>query len=1041
MQNVKAVGILLRFLCGALLTLFVCAPVYAFTPSQQPLLSASTVAPNLMLFVDNSGSMNHLVRAADYNSTIDYGNVYDVNRDCLFGILCGSYKRGDLIIAENTSLTSLSTVGCNSDHYGFWWRNTIYCLALPAPAGNNTLIAANYIAYLLNKAGNTTTVNYVDGSLTNPIIPQITRMTAAKNVSTAIVTNNPTIRMGLTTLNVANNKYIVTEIGDISAKTGQDALKLAINNLTANGGTPLAQAYYEITRYFRGLPPIYSSGATLKSPIQYRCQKNYSVIVTDGLPSNDRSFPKSNDLDAEAAGRLPNWDGINNDGPNTGSNADGDTLYLDDLVKFGYDIDMQRPFNNPKVDLAGKSWDTDGFVQQNLSAYTVGFTVSNQMMIDAAAYGHGIYYQANDSEGLTTALNGALSDINAKAGSGGAGAANSSTLQTGTNFYQTLYDPTDWHGTIRAFALDSSGAFDVTNPLWTTDTKVVSNPTTPPVYQSRNTDGAGKTITLDYANFSPTQRAVLDANLPTNVSGTGLVSWLKGAAVTGLRPRTRLLGDVINSPLVAALPSEQTASDLLGDNSYTTYLATKVRSMNYNLLVNANDGFLDVINPTDGTRRYAYMPSAVLPALSTIAGTGYGSGTHKFTVDGQISVFDTQLTVGGTWLTLALGGLGAGGKSYYAVQLFEAGGSNSISALWEIKAPDANTPTNAYNNLGYAYSKPAVARLADGTGVMIVGNGYGSYSGVASLFVLNIATGAVIREIPVPVATGETDNGLSSVRLRVNASNVIQAAYAGDLKGHLWKFDLSSTSSASWGVAFGGKPLFTTPRGAAQPITVQPLLLDHPSGGKLVYFGTGKFSEIADKTTTALQDFYAIWDSGSSVGNFTESTLQQQSVATTVTSSSEQYFTTTTDTVDWTNKNGWYLPLASSGTYLGERIIYPAQTSRGRIIFTTAAVNSVDPCQATGIGRLFELDAATGAMLPYAVLDTSGDGIVDDINDVKVSGLAFGSGLPNLASIVSGTGTAADTKFVIDSSAKITTLKEKGGTTGLYQRIMWRQIQ
>ena len=47
-------------LFGALLGLYLAAPVYAFTPSDSPLLSASTVAPNVMLLVDDSGSMDNL---------------------------------------------------------------------------------------------------------------------------------------------------------------------------------------------------------------------------------------------------------------------------------------------------------------------------------------------------------------------------------------------------------------------------------------------------------------------------------------------------------------------------------------------------------------------------------------------------------------------------------------------------------------------------------------------------------------------------------------------------------------------------------------------------------------------------------------------------------------------------------------------------------------------------------------------------------------------------------------------------------------------
>lgn len=83
--------------------------------------------------------------------------------------------------------------------------------------------------------------------------------------------------------------------------------------------------------------------------------------------------------------------------------------------------------------------------------------------------------------------------------------------------------------------------------------------------------------------------------------------------------------------------------------------------MNSSLVVNANDGFVNVINSANGTRRYAYMPSSVLPSLRLIADPTYINGvSHKFLVDGQVGVFDAQS--GAAWKTLAIGGVGAGGK-------------------------------------------------------------------------------------------------------------------------------------------------------------------------------------------------------------------------------------------------------------------------------------------------------------------------------------------------------------------------------------------
>lgn len=139
------------------------------------------------------------------------------------------------------------------------------------------------------------------------------------------------------------------------------------------------------------------------------------------------------------------------------------------------------------------------------------------------------------------------------------------------------------------------------------------------------------------------------------------MEWSKGTNKVGLKVRSVLLGDIINSPLALASPTDKTASDLSGDTTYSTYLATKAASMNASLVVNANDGFVNVINTANGTRRYAFMPSSVLPSLRYIADSTYINGvSHKFLVDGQVGVFDAQLN--SAWKTLALGGTGAGGE-------------------------------------------------------------------------------------------------------------------------------------------------------------------------------------------------------------------------------------------------------------------------------------------------------------------------------------------------------------------------------------------
>ncbi|MBX8625072.1 pilus assembly protein [Pseudomonas glycinae] len=1020
----------LSLLLGMLAGLYLAAPAYAFTPSDSPLLSAAAVPPNVMLMIDDSGSMNSIIYATGFDPTVDRTAARQCN--AVIGLcLSSSAITGDTIF-----LSSLPTSGCSGGAYAFYNNSlTPLCLKLPDPVGSgNTRYSADYISYVVGLAINNGTRDFTTGA-----IPNDYRINVARNVSTALVTSNRNLRMGLATFNPAtsnnpgNGGFIARSISDLSpvsgsvtqaqADTNYNALISSINGLSAVANTPLAETYYEITRYMRGMAPYYNSTpSTYTSPIQYRCQKNYGVVITDGLPTYDRTFPSNDPL---GGSRLPNWDGINNDGNNLNGDGEGDTLYLDDIAKFAFDIDMR----SSGTDAAGKSWNAVDFPRQNMNTYTVGFTASNDMLSDAADYGQGRYYQATDSAGLNAALSSALSDITSKAGSGGSGVASGTTLASGTSYFQTSYDPKDWRGTIKSFGFTSAGAVNTSAVLWSTDTAIVPGATAP-TYQSWNTLN-NAAVTLAYGNLPPAQQTVLSQGLPTGISGIDLVEWSKGTNKTGLKVRSVLLGDIINSPLVLASPTEKTASDLAGDTTYSSYLTTKASNMNASLVVNANDGFVSVINSANGTRRYAYMPSSVLPSLRLIADPNYINGvSHKFLVDGQLGVFDAQF--GTAWKTLAIGGTGAGGKTFYGLQLFDASAGNVIRALWEVSAPATASTSNAFNDLGYAYARPEVARLADGRWAAFIANGYGSNSGVAALYVLDVRDGSLIKKIVID--STETTNGLSSVKLRVNSQNVVQAAYGGDLKGRLWKFDLSATSSDSWGVAFSGKPLFTTAGGATQPITAQPLLADNALGGKQIFVGTGKFNETADKTNKDLQAFYSVWDADGGSGQITVSSLQAQAITGVFSGSTGQFVTTSQNDTTYPAEKGWYLPLVYNNALTGERVINQASLVLGRIVFTTASVDTTDPCSSFGTGKLIELDAFSGKMLNYAVLDTNADGVVDS-NDTISSGVVFTGGIPTLNAIVNG----ASRKVVNDSSGGITTLVEKSG--GGSRRIMWRQIQ
>ena len=108
-----------------------------------------------------------------------------------------------------------------------------------------------------------------------------------------------------------------------------------------------------------------------------------------------------------------------------------------------------------------------------------------------------------------------------------------------------------------------------------------------------------------------------------------------------------------------------------------------------------------------------------------------------------------------------------------------------------------------------------------------------------------------------------------------NNDGIIDVIYAGDLKGNVWKFNVSDSDPANWGVATtgsvpsyqattvvtnAGPPVTTTT--VAQPITTAIVPFAHPQGGFQLFFGTGKVLETGDYPMTApySQTIYGIYD-------------------------------------------------------------------------------------------------------------------------------------------------------------------------------------
>jgi Tfp pilus tip-associated adhesin PilY1 len=350
--------------------------------------------------------------------------------------------------------------------------------------------------------------------------------------------------------------------------------------------------------------------------------------------------------------------------------------------------------------------------------------------------------------------------------------------------------------------------------------------------------------------------------------------------------------------------------------------------------------------------------------------------SHIYFVDGQLTTGDVFFD--DSWHTVLVGGLGAGGQEFFALDITnpatrvgnEASAANMV--LWEFT-------DNNDSDLGFTYSRPSIVRLndADNTWAAVAGNGYvNSYddgqigNGQAALYILNIKTGQIIRKISVGSPGTTEPNGLSSPTLvDINGDYTADFAYAGDLKGNVWKFDLTADSSGNWSAALDNNPLFSArdSDGNMQPITTAPAVAHHPLGGLLVMVGTGRLLDNVDINDTSIQSFYGLRDNNDSAisgrAKLQPQTLREQ------TAGSQTVRTASDNNVDWDAYRGWRIDLPA-----GEKVVTDPIARAGRVQFT-----SNDP--ASDENWLNELNIVSGGSPSQGAIDVTGNGVVNDSDD------------------------------------------------------------
>jgi hypothetical protein len=546
----------------------------------------------------------------------------------------------------------------------------------------------------------------------------------------------------------------------------------------------------------------------------------------------------------------------------------------------------------------------------------------------------------------------------------------------GAKAYRPWFENGAWQGDLIEYDVSSTGALSTSVDLSSTPpTNTGGNWSARLQLDAKDWDTSRKIITnsggqvaFRWSNLSDAQKSALDPTRPLTDTSSDIVNFIRGdrtneEPVGTLRQRFSALGDIIHTtPVYVGPPNKHYAFD-----NYEVFRDDNA-SRPARVYAGANDGMLHIFDADTGEEVYSYIPSMLISKLNNLSAAHY---LHTYFVDGPLYAGDVYVEGDDEWKTILVGGLGAGGQGLFALDITDPDLSSESSTagtdaklLWELTDTDIS-------DLGYTYSQPVIARFNDGNWYVAVGNGYNSSNGEARLLIINVLTGDVVANI-------ETDgsgfsgnpNGLSGVAL-VDAGDVnndgsvdkVDYAYAGDIDGNLWKFDLSSTNPNDWSVAYAGTPVYDGD--PSQPITVTPDLIEHPGGGFLVYFGTGRIYTSVDSFDPTTQAVYAIWDKGTTPE--TPNLLVQTSTQTT--HASDEIIRVSSDySIDWDTHTGWKMELPP-----GERLLTMPQVRAFRLQFITT-----NPTAEDGENWLVEPDYFDGGQPSATIFDLNRDGSLND---------------------------------------------------------------
>jgi type IV pilus assembly protein PilY1 len=964
------------------------------------------VEPNILIIFDNSGSMDDEI---DTEVEYDPNTTYPADPDYPTIVSTRVYENryGNWFNPLRVFAETVDGVDCNKakdflNLYGgpyigptqsSWWGSG-------CTGSQKTLATGNWLNFYLTNGG---------------IVGKAKKIDIAKKVIKDFLGTIEGVRVGLMIFNYSEGGKIQTYITELTddARAG---LIADVNAINASTWTPLAETLYEAGLYYQGKPSKFNSPINYSStmPIQYYCQRNYVILMTDGISTEDRNSILGTAIgDQDGDKREP---GMKND-PKYGSNGSD---YLDDVAKYLYDNDLHSTYQG----------------KQNVITYTIGFAIdpsdpdttkAYSLLQRAATYGHGKFFIATSGSSLADSFTTILGEILSKTSSFVAPIVPVSKLErtmAGDNIYLAFFKPIQsrmWSGNIKKYGVqqttDPTQSLQVGDILDVNGSKALDPkgefyPDSRSYWTITSADGGEvekggvgeilrnrTTARKIYTYFGTNNDLTHSSNAFTKTNSSITFSLL---GVSTAEDKDKVVDYVHGYD-----PYDDNGNGLTTDKRdwiLGAFLHSRPFIIHYGpnptdpsvIYAGSNDGMLHAFLDSNGEELWGFIPPSLLGRLKDLRNDSPGDY-----VDGSPRVYLSYDASGNLNQAILIFGLRRGGNKYYALDVTDP---YTPKYLWKID-PDT---MSQFAEMGESWSSPVIGKIASGTGyqwVAFIGGGYdeGQDDDInppaddrgRAIYVVNVLTGALVWRYSYAENTAMTYSIPSDItKLDMDGDGKVDRLYVGDTNARMWRFDIGNADSFDpWTgrIIFQSNPDTSTKRKIfyAPDVTFE-------EGYESLFFGTGDREH--PKETKETDRLYMVKDKSSG------STLKEQDLVDVT----EYYSKTQEEQASMLNDiktdSGWYAKLEDSG----EKCLATPVVFQKTAYYTTFSPTfgiETDPCfVGEGTARLYAMKYDTGeAVFNLDVTNDVGGTVIKRSDRSMVIGTAIPSGV--IVTIIRGTAT------------------------------------